>query len=241
VDENFVQNNPTVCRKEHDKRQLGVDKSHYFTRLKLDEDNIFISNPYIHYRTGKASISVVHFVDGSYYVFDINLIFLLEELKLIEYNSVHDKFKRSIYFMGSSFLALVSFALIFYGGAIFFMVMLSLNEVDFLHDVFKSIISITLGLAIFDLARQIFEQEVMFQSFHRAEDKEYKVLSKFLVSIIIALSIESLMVVFKLALDDTAGMLSAFYLLIGTTLMFVGLGYYYKTIKQASLIENSQE
>jgi hypothetical protein len=42
------------------------------------------------------------------------------------------------------------------------------------------------------------------------------------------------MVVFKIALDDTDKMLSAFYLLIGTTIMLVGLGYFYKTIQEST-------
>lgn len=53
--------------------------------------------------------------------------------------------------------------------------------------------------------------------------------------IVIALSIETLMVVFKITLDDYTQLLSAFYLLIGTTAMFVGLAYFYKTITSASL------
>lgn len=231
VDEEFRQQTPIVCRRESDTRQIGSNKSHYFTKLNLNEDGIYISNPYIHYRTGKASISVVYYTNNMYYVFDINLIYLLEELKLIEYNSVHDKFKRITYLLGSSFLAIVSLALIFYGGYVFIALMMSLATADFLHDIFKSIISMTLGLAIFDFARQIFEHEVMFQSFHQPEEKAYKVLSKFLIAIIIALAIETLMVVFKIALDDYANMLSAFYLLLGTTFLLVGLGYFYKTIR----------
>lgn len=225
---------PILFKKGSDSSRMGSDKSHYFTKLHLDEDKIYISNPYIHYKTGKASISVVHFVDSTYYIFDIDLILLLEDLKLIEYNSFHDKVKRIIYFFGSTALALVSVALIGYGVFVFFLLMSSLATSDFLHDIFRSIISITLGLAIYDLAKQIFEHEVMYQSFHKSEDKQYKVLGKFLISIIIALSIETLMVVFKIALEDISNMISAFYLLIGTTIMLVGLGYFYKTVQEAT-------
>ena len=91
-------------------------------------------------------------------------------------------------------------------------------------------IASTLGIAIFDLAKQIIEHEVIFHSFTHDEAREYKVLGKFLVSIIIALLIETLMVVFKIALDDYKDMQAAFFLLIGTTAMFVGLAYFYKTI-----------
>ena len=238
VDKDFKQSTPIVCRHESDIHQVGSNKSHYFTKLNLNEDGIYISNPYIHYRTGKASISVVHYTKEMYYVFDINLITLLEELKLIEYNSIHDKFKRFTYLLGSSFLAIVSLALILYGGYVFGALMNSLGTADFLHDIFTSIISITLGLAIFDFARQIFEHEVMFQSFHQQETKAYKILGKFLIAIIIALAIETLMVVFKITLDDYSQMLSAFYLLLGTAIMLVSLGYFYKTIKEVSSKED---
>jgi len=115
------------------------------------------------------------------------------------------------------------------------------NEVEFMHNIFKSIIGITLGLATFDLAKQIFEHEVLFYSFHHPEDKQYKVLGKFLISIVIALSIETLMVVFKIALDDYTHMLSAFYLLIGTTIMLIGLGWFYKTIRDVGCQSDEEQ
>jgi len=230
VDKEYKQISPVVCRTDREMTGVDSDKSHYFTRFKLNEKGIYFSNPYIHYRTGKASISVVVDTGEKYTILDINLILLLEHLRMIEYNSVHEKFKKIVYLIGSTFLAIVSIMLIFYGGYMFAMILLGIGEIDFLHDIFKSIISITLGLAIFDLAKQIFEHEVLFQSFHHPEEKQYKVLGKFLISIVIALAIETLMVVFKIALNDHTHMLSAFYLMIGTTLMFVGLAYFYKTI-----------
>lgn len=234
VDTHFHQITPVISKREQDITQIGSDKSHYFTKLQLDEDGIYVSNPYIHHKTGKASLSVVHFIDGIYTVFDINLIYLLEDLKLIEYNTLHDKTKRMVYFFGSLLLAFVAVALMAYGGFIFFTLLFSLQGADFLHDIFQSIISITLGLAIYDLAKQIFEHEVIYESFHQSPNKQYKVLGKFLIAIIIALSIETLMVVFKIALEDTSKMLSAFYLLLGTTIMFVGLAYFYKTIQEST-------
>lgn len=230
VDEKFHQITPSISTHKRDDSQMGTDKSHYFVNIVLNKKDIYISNPYIHHSTGRASLSVVHYIDGVYYVFDMNLISLLEELKLIKYNRFHDYVKRSVYFFGSVMLAFVSIVLIGYGGYIFTSILIHKDEVQFLHDIFRSIIAVTLGLAIFDLSKQIFEHEVLFQSFHDAEDRQYKVLSKFLISIIIALSIETLMVVFKIALDDHSQMLSAFYLLIGTTTMLVGLGWFYKTI-----------
>lgn len=240
VDAQYKQLTPIICRREKDASHLGSDKKHYFVKMELDSNGFYISNPYIHYRTGKASISVVRKINDTYYVFDIHLIELLENLKLIEYNRMYDKFRRTVYFVGSTLLALVSIALILYGGYVFGKIILTFNDADFLHDVFKSIIAITLGLAIYDLAKQIFEHEVIYESFHHPEDKQYKVLGKFIISIVIALSIETLMVVFKIALDDYSKLPSAFYLMIGTTIMFATLGYFYKTIMTTGISKEEE-
>jgi hypothetical protein len=234
VDKDYKQISPIICKKRIEKDNIGSAKEHYFAKVAFNNENFYISNPYIHYRTGKASLSVVHKLDDVYYVFDLNLIGLLEELKLIEYNSIYDKTKRTVYFFGALMLALVSVTLILYGAYVFGEILFFHNENDLLHSIFQSIISITLGIAIYDLASQIFEHEVLFISFQKEEDRQYKILGKFLTSIIIALSIETLMVVFKIVLGDYSKMLSAFWLLLGTTLMFVGLAFFYKTIKQSN-------
>lgn len=229
VDEEYRQISPSICRKKRDTLNVGSDKRHYFTKLELDEDGFYISNPYIHYRTGRASITVVSKIEGTYYVFDCDLIAVLEELRLIQFNSAHHKFKQIVYMFGSGLLVAISLTLLLYGGYTFIMTFFG-EHTDFLHDIFRGIIAATLGIAIFDLAKQIIEHEVIFHSFNHDETREYKVLGKFLVSIIIALLIETLMVVFKIALDDYKDMQAAFFLLIGTTAMFVGLAYFYKTI-----------
>jgi len=237
VDSHYIQISPTICKKKYDLQSKGSQKGHYFSKVVVDDRGFYISTPYIHHRTGRASLSIVHKIEDMYYVFDINMIDLLEELRLIEYNGIYDKIKRTIYFIGAFFLAIVAIALIIYGGYEFGTILFGDNEIDLLHNIFQSIIAITLGIAIYDLSSQIFEHEVLFRTFHHEEDRQYKILGKFLISIIIALSIETLMVVFKIALDDPSKMLSAFWLLIGTTLMFVGLAYFYKTIKQSDCKE----
>lgn len=234
VDKEFRQVSPVICRRNSETSSLKCDKSHYFTKLMLDEQGFYISNPYIHYRTGKASITVVRKVEENYFVFDCDLILLLEELKMIEYNSLHERIKRGVYIIGSTLLGVIALILILYGGWQLVSIFFIPEQGEFFHVMFKSIIAVTLGIAIFDLAKQIMEHEVLFHSFTHEEGRPYKILGKFLVSIVIALSIETLMVVFKITLDDYTQLLSAFYLLIGTTAMFVGLAYFYKTITNTS-------
>ena len=57
-------------------------------------------------------------------------------------------------------------------------------------------------------------------------DQEYKLLIKFSITIIIALLIESLMVVFKIAIDDYSKMIHAFYLISGVSILTLMLGLF---------------
>ena len=231
VDKEYKQKSPVVCRRESDKCRINSDKSHYFTKLALNEWNIYVSNPYIHYRNGKPSITAVKLIGDTYYIFDFNLMILLEELRLIEHNTLFDRVNRTVYSIGGGLLAIVSLFLIIYGGYVFGTILMNDRASEVLDDIFKAIIAITLGLAIYDLAKQILEHEVIFRSFEQGETMQNKVLGKFLISIIIALSIEALMVVFKIALGDYTEMLAAFYLLIGVTIMIMGLGFFHKFTK----------
>lgn len=240
VDSDFKQNSPATYRGKVVNDSLGSDKSHYFSNVNLKDSDVYISSPYIHHTSGNPSISVVKKVGDSYQVIDLNMIQLLEDLRLIEYNSTHERIIKSIYIFGASILGVIALALIGYGAFVLAALMISITQADFLHDVFKSIVSVTIGLAMFDLSRQIIEHEVLFKSFDKEENREFKILAKFLVSIVIALSIETLMVVFKIVLDGSQNMISAFYLLIGTTIMFVGLAYFQKTIKSNQKV-NSEE
>ncbi len=235
VDSNYRQNSPSTYRHKSVTDSITSDKSQYFNNINLKDNDVFISSPYIHHTSGNPSISVVHRVGDIYYVIDINMILLFEELKLIEYNSVHEKAIKLVYIFGASILGFIALSLIGYGAYVLAALMFALSVNDFLHDVFKSIVAVTIGLAMFDLSRQIIEHEVLFKSFHKEKNREFKMLGKFLVSIIIALSIETLMVVFKIVLDDYQNMLSAFYLLIGTTIMFVGLAYFQKTVTSTKI------
>ena len=89
--------------------------------------------------------------------------------------------------------------------------------------IFKPIIALTLSIAIFDLAKTILEQEVFFKSYSKNSKVETKILTKFLTTIIIALSIEALIVVFKIAINDYVQMINAFYLIAGIALILISL------------------
>ena len=113
---------------------------------------------------------------------------------------------------------------------------------DFMHidinEMFKSTILLTLSLAIFDLVKAIFEEEVLGKEKKHGAGEGHQTMIRFLGSIIIALSIESLMLVFKFALTDPGKLEYAVYLIAGVSLLLVSLSVY---IKVNSNSENSNK
>lgn len=226
VGSDYKQITPNYYKRRKDESRVGIDKQHYFSTVAFDEMGIYMTNAYIHHMTGTLSITLVQKSGDDFIVYDFDLLALLEELKLIEHNSRFERMNQLIYAVGGYLLALIALFLIVYGGSVFAGVFLFSNEF-ILHEIFKAIIAITLGLAIYDLAKTILENEVLYKNVGVEREGQYQILGKFLVSIIIALSIESLMVVFKIALDDHTELGYAFFLIFGVTLMIAGLGIFY--------------
>jgi hypothetical protein len=162
--------------------------------------------------------------EDQYVFIDFRLSALLGRLGLIELNPTFNNFTTFFYkAVGFSLMAFAFFAIIYavlgYISSIFISGDFSLDAI------FKPIVALTLGLAIFDLAKTILEREVFFKNYSK-EDADANVLTKFSIAIIIALSIEALMVVFKIALHDYSQMVYALYLIIGIALIIVSLGIY---------------
>ncbi len=94
--------------------------------------------------------------------------------------------------------------------------------------VFEATILITLALAIFDLSKTLIEEEVLGWVKHSELSGPHKTMVKFLGSIIIALSIEALMLVFKFAITDPNQLVFAMYIIAGVAFLLVGLSIYIK-------------
>ncbi len=100
------------------------------------------------------------------------------------------------------------------------------NHFGYKH-LFHSIIGLTLGLAIFDLAKAILENEVIKNNNILKESVlKPKILTNFIGSIIIALLIESLLLVFKSALNGYQHFDSALLLIIVTSFLILILSIY---------------
>lgn len=95
-----------------------------------------------------------------------------------------------------------------------------------IKDIFEATILLTLSLATFDLVKTLFEEEVLGRPKHDPSSDMHKTMVRFLGSIIIALSIEALMLVFKFAMTAPDMLINAIYIIAAVALLLVGLAIY---------------
>jgi uncharacterized protein YacL len=144
---------------------------------------------------------VVYAVNDGYIFLDFHLRKLLERFGLIERNDLFRILNRSSYAIIGGGLLFFGLFVILYGFYTFFGYLIGIEPLS-IDTVFKPIIALTLGLAVYDLGKTIFEQEVLLHTQHVSDVFNPKTLLNFSVSIIIALLIEALLVVFKISLHN---------------------------------------
>lgn len=186
---------------------------------------MYVSAPYISSATGNTCITVAKEEGGFIYLLDFELTVLLQRLGLVNIHKQFNMVSKSFYLLTGNIMMIlalftVGYALFDFFDSLFIKTNLSIESI------FKPVIALTLGLAIFDLAKTVLEQEVVFKSYSKNGKAEYKVLIKFSITIIIALLIESLMVVFKIAIADYHQMIHALYLVGGVSLLIVAVGLF---------------
>jgi uncharacterized Tic20 family protein len=157
---------------------------------------------------------------------DISLKSLLKFAQPTSLDSTFSIVSKLSYTVFSAALLLVAFLLFYHGIASIATHGFNINKLE-IKEMFESTILLTLALAIFDLVKTIFEEEVLGRSDNKSRDI-HRTMIKFLGSIIIALSIEALMLVFKFALISPEEIMHAVYILGGVALLLIGLSFYLK-------------
>ena len=156
---------------------------------------------------------------------DIKLANILKLIQASNFEFIFMQFSRVVYFCFGVVLFVIT-CFLFHRG------ILSLfnQEGVKIQQMFESTIAITLALAIFDLAKTVIEEEVLGRN-RKEKGGIQKTMVRFLGSIIIALAIEALMLVFKLVTGDLSQMIYAIYLIIGVSVLLVGLSIYLFAVK----------
>lgn len=232
-EDTMLQISKNIYRNKTSQTPIGRNREYLLNKMEFDESSIAITQPYISSATGDTCITVAKKENGKIFFLDFNISALLQRLGLIEVHKGFNFISKSFYFLTANIMIVLALFTIGYSIYEFISSLLFKGGLS-IEAIFKPVIALTLGLAIFDLAKTVLAQEVVFKSYSKNSTEEYRVLTKFSITIIIALLIESLMVVFKIAIDDYSHMIHAFYLIGGVSILIVALGLFiYFTKKKA--------
>jgi hypothetical protein len=211
-----------IVKYKSDPNAKNKERSHLISKLHFKESNIAFSKPYISSATRSNCVTVTIKEGEEIFFLDFQIEVLLQKLNLIELNKPFHSITKGFYILAGFSMMILSIINIIFSLLDFSLYLFSKHDLV-LEMIFKPIIALTLSIAIFDLAKTILEQEVFFKSYSKNSKVETKILTKFLTTIIIALSIEALIVVFKIAINDYDKMVNAFYLIAGIALILISL------------------
>jgi len=236
LDDKGIQATNNITNKDNSKIGKGENRGSksYFYRC-VDEKRCVLSDPYPSMLTNDltvtASYPIYNNQDELKYVacIDISLKDIIKISQPSSMQSIFGSFTKITYGLFSFALFAIAFLLFFNSIAnlLSHSFFTAIKDIDMM---FKSTILLTLSLAIFDLVKTIFEEEVLGKSKKDEAHDIHKTMVRFLGSIVIALAIEALMLVFKFAITDPRNMLSAIYLIIGVSVLLVSLAIYVKMV-----------
>jgi len=237
LDSKGVQLTPTFAKDreiDEDKGKIRADRAYYYRAVR--EARCTITDPYPSLITGQLCVTASQPI----YCEDNNLKYVacldmsLDEVLKISHLNTMDMFFSKLfkYSYGAFALALIAVALLLFFKSLQSFFIYDITPVHFkIKDVFESTILLTLALAIFDLAKTLIEEEILGQNKEHNISGPHKTMVRFLGSIIIALSIEALMLVFKFAITDPQMLIYAMYIVAGVAMLLIGLAVYIKFTK----------
>jgi len=206
------------------------NRTYFYKAVK--EKKCILTDPYPSLIGGEmvvsAAMPIFNDKDELLYVvvIDIPLEKLLDFIHQEKGETWAHNFNRIVYAIFAAALFVVCVMLFVDGIKMFFSYTFIAIDVK---KMFESTILITLALALFDLVKTLLFEEVL-------GDKDehpfaiHKTMIRFLGSIIIALAIEGLMLVFKFAMIAPQKLIYASVLLGAVTFLLVGLAYYMKNV-----------
>lgn len=203
----------------------------YYTKAVNNEKISTVTSPYLSNATHQLAISAVQRYATAddkigFLVINFNLEKLITFLNGDELRRRVHPFFQAVYAVIGIMLVMVAGLLLYYAGKTMFNVFE--EHISATTQIFEVVILITLGLAIFDLGKTIIEEEVLLHKDIHHEGSMRRTISRFMSAIVIAVSIESLLLMFKSLLGDASHLNSAVFMLFAAVSLLVGLGVYLK-------------
>ncbi|MCX7738234.1 MAG: PDC sensor domain-containing protein [Hydrogenothermaceae bacterium] len=223
ISDNFV--NP-IFLKRITVSGKGVDRSgRIYYQEVVKKRRCIVTEPYKSISSPEitATVAVPIMKDGEIeciVCLDLNLRAVISKFEGGKLRTKFEAFTKFSYTTFAVFLIFIAIKLLSFG-------VLQIFQFKFDEEhIFESVILVTLSIAIFDLAKTIFEEEVLLYKDPRRHSEIRKTITRFLASIIIAVSIEALMLVFKFTISDPSKLLYALGLFFGIGFLIISLGVY---------------
>ena len=233
LDANGKQISEMITLKDTLKQNIELNQSNrtYFYKA-VKEKKCILTDPYPSLVGGEMVVSAALpiFDDRGNLLYvaviDIPLDKILKFIHKERGDTFARNINRGIYAVFAAALFAICVLLFFNGIKMFFTYTFSTIDIK---KMFESTILITLSLALYDLVKTLLFEEVI------GEKEEHplaihKTMIKFLGSIVIALAIEGLMLVFKFAMIAPGKLIYAALLLAAVTFLLIGLAYYMKSV-----------
>jgi hypothetical protein len=211
---------------------LGRDRQHrpYFKQVHAHQ-GVIVTEPYLSSTDSNLYITTampIHCAEGiCYVVLDAGLealvSFLMGDTQRRRFEPL---FKAMYALLGLSLLGVVALLMF---SALSDLAQALIHPIETEADKlrpFSIIIVITLAMAIFDLAKTTLEEEVLMHKDVFRHSATRRTTTRFLASIIIAVSIEGLLLMFKSAMGSTDHLIEAAFVMFSAALLTVALGVY---------------
>jgi len=147
----------------------------------------------------------------------------------------------NLVFSGVHFLAaliLLSLSLVIMGWSAYEVVANIQNSDDFIPLMLQSVGAIIIAAAIVDVAQYMMEEEVFLNKELRNPEEARKTITKIIVIITIAVSIEGLVYIFKAGTKDLSLLIYPSVLIIVSAILIVALGVYQRLSSTVEKEEN---
>jgi len=238
LDKDGIQNSENYSCKN--KKQLLLDNCSGKNRqncpyylLAKESDQSVITEPYLSNASKKICIStsIKITTDGAdvigYIVLDIDLAETIEFLMGdITRKRFIPLFKITYSLIVIGLFSVVVLLLLNAAQSALDVLQLDLHTAENVIKPFKIIIYLTLALAVFDLGKTILEEEVLMHKDIFRHSSTRRTITRFVSAILIALLIESLLVIFKATIDYHDDYLSGVLMMFAAIGLLIGLGIY---------------
>ncbi len=226
---------------------IGADRRHRpYYKMSTAGQGVIVTEPYLSTSSHHLCISsAIQYSDENgegkdILVMDIDLADAIEFLMGDRKRKKFQPFFISIYTLIVVGLFSVV-AILLYSAASEVIILFTRPLPEDLHlSPFGIIIYLTLALAIFDLGKTTLEEEVLMQKDIFRHSSTRRTITRFIAAILIAVSIEALLLMFKSALGSPEHLSSAVAMMAAAVGLLVGLGIYvYLGAKAEVLLKRS--